>query len=83
MVSEDGGGVEVEVSSEIGNELPSELRDALEAMGQLPGMQQREPMPCFPPRKIILSPLQDPSPPPPFFFSFAAPSAYKISWARD
>ena len=47
------------VSSEVGHGLPSEMLDAPEAMGQLPGVQQREPILFFPQRKKILKLLRD------------------------
>ena len=56
--SEDEVAREVQVSSEGGHGLPSELLGAPEAMGRLPGVQQREPILFFPQRKKILSLLE-------------------------
>lgn len=57
--SEDEVAREAQVSSEVGHGLPSELLDAPEAMGRLPGVQQREPILFFPQRKKILNLVRD------------------------
>ena len=56
--SEDEVAREGQVSSEGGHGLPSELLGAPEAMGRLPGVQQREPILFFPQRKKTLSLLE-------------------------
>lgn len=59
-----GERVEVEINSEVVNGMPSELKDAPEAMRQFPGVQQRNSV--LSQRKKILNPLLDPGASPTF-----------------